>query len=265
MKTSNDAGSCHNEIAIEIEDSSDDEEEEITSDMILKPTLYHLAPTDLASVQNKNHLMRGTCVQAIIELLHSEKRREDLTCVSTDFYPLLMEHNFTQAKRLLHPDEGCEADRNNSWNVPHNRIANAQSRTLMIPCHTGNHWFLTLRIKQKEGKHQVIIIDSLGQMSGNKNRPEIMSGLKRMKLIKKKDRCIIIDTKIQTEVECGVRMLAYMILFRSMDLQNMRSAQIIERINSQATKEKGFHGDLAERRRRHVHNVLQKEQEKNRK
>ena len=60
-------------------------------------------------------------------------------------------------------------------------------------------------------------------------------------------------------------MLGYMILFRSMDLQNMRDAQILERISSQATKGKGLHGDLAERRRKHMHNVLQKEQEKIRK
>jgi hypothetical protein len=61
-------------------------------------------------------------------------------------------------------------------------------------------------------------------------------------------------------------MLGYMILFRSMDLQNMRDAQILERISSQATKEnKGLHGDLAERRRKHMHNVLQKELEKIRK
>ena len=76
--------------------------------------------------------MRGTCAQAIIELLHSEKRREDLTCVSTDFYPLLMEHNFALAKRLLHPDEGYKADWDSSWNVPTNRIATAQSRILLI-------------------------------------------------------------------------------------------------------------------------------------
>ena len=80
--------------------SSGDENEEITDEMRLKPTLYSLASFDLASVQHKDHLMRGPCVQAVAELLHSEKRREDLTCVSTDFYSLLMEGKFTEAKKL---------------------------------------------------------------------------------------------------------------------------------------------------------------------
>ena len=63
-----------------------------------------------------------------------------------------------------------------------------------------------------------------------------------------------------TEVECGIRMLAYMVMFRNMDLQNLRVEEIIERIKNQVATEKGFSGDLAERRRKNIHRLLQIEQ-----
>ena len=108
----------------------------------------------------------------------------------------------------------------------------------------------------------MIIIDSLGQKSGNSYMPELRERLKQMNLITKKEKCTVLKTRGQTEVECGVRMAAYMVLFRSMDLQQLRDAQILGTIKSQVAKEKGFKGDLAERRRRHMHMMLQNEQEK---
>ena len=242
--------------AIEIS-SSGDENEEITNEMRLKPTLYHLAQIDLESVRNKNTYMRGTCVQAIIELLHAEKRREDLTCVSTDFYTLLMENKFTEAKKLLHPEEGWH-----NWEKPANKIATAHSRILIIPCHAVNHWFLTLRIKLQGGKHQVIIIDSLGQKSGNSYMPELRERLKQMNLITKKEKCTVLKTRGQTEVECGVRMAAYMVLFRSMDLQQLRDGQILERLKGYVAREKSSAGNLAAQRRTNIHRLLEEEQAK---
>jgi Ulp1 family protease len=243
-------------IAIEI-DSSGDEHEEITNEMRRKPTLYHLSQIDLESVRNKNNYMRGTCVQAIIELLHAEKRREDLTCVSTDFYTLLMDNKFTEAKQLLHPDEGCH-----NWEKPAKKIATAESRILVLPCHAVNHWFLTIRIKLNRGKHQVIIIDSLGQKSGNGYLPKLRGKLKEVHLITKKDKCIALDTQDQTEVECGVRMATYMVLFRSMDLQQLRDGQILERLKGYVAREKSSAGNLAAQRRTNIHRLLEEEQAK---
>ena len=54
--------------------------------------------------------------------------------------------------------------------------------------------------------------------------------LKRIRLMAKKDTTVTIDTKGQTEAECGVRMLTYMILFRSMNVSQLRDGQIIQRI-----------------------------------
>jgi hypothetical protein len=235
--------------------SSGEEDEEITEEMRSKPTLYHLTQIDLDSVRQKDNLVRGTCVQAIIELLHAEKGRGDLTCVSTDFYTLLMENKFTEAKKLLHPDEGCH-----NWEKPAKKIATATSRILVIPCHAVNHWFLTLRIKLQGGKHQVLIIDSLGQKSGTGYMSKIRERLKQMNLITKKDRCTVLKTRGQVEAECGVRMAAYMVLFRSMNLQQLRDGQIIQRIKGQVATEKGFAGDLAAHRRRVIHRLLVNEQ-----
>ena len=81
----------------------------------------------------------------------------------------------------------------------------------------------------------------------------------------KKDTTVTLDTRGQTEVECGIRMLSYMVLFRSIGINQLRDGQIIQRIKNQIATEKGFSGDLAERRREHMHTLLQKEQEKIRK
>ena len=171
-----------------------------------------------------------------------------------------MENKFTEAKKLLHPDEGCR-----NWDKPKNKIATAQSRLLVIPCHAVNHWFLILRIKLQGGKHQVIILDSLGKKSGNSYMPQFRDKLKQMKLTTKKDKYMVLDTKNQTEAECGVRMAAYMVLFRSMEIQQLRDAQILERIKGQVATEKDFAGELAVHRRRAIHRLLANEQAKLRK
>ena len=202
-------------------------------------------------------------MQAIIELPHAEKSREDLTCVSTDFYSLIIENKFTEAKKLLHPEEESRAGRSASWDIPTNRIvASAQSRILLIPCHAANHWFLALRIKEKKGKQQVILIDSLGRKSGNSKMPKLRESLKRLNLITKKDRCTVLDTQTQTENECGIRMVTYMVLFRSMDIQQLQDAQILQRLKGQVARERSFPANLAAHRRTNIHRLLQHEQAK---
>jgi hypothetical protein len=85
--------------------------------------------------------------------------------------------------------------------------------------------------------------------------------LKQLNLITQKDKCMVLDTKLQTQSECGIRMAAYMVLFRSMDLQQLRDAQILQRIKSHVTTEMGFAGELAAHRRRAIHRLLVNEQE----
>ena len=193
------------------------------------------------------------------------KKREDLTCVSTDFYPYLVQNRIKEAKSLLHHDEGCQIGSRNEWKTPDSRIATAKSRILLIPCHaimiTGeHHWFLTIRIKVTGGKHEILIIDSLGKDSGEEYRKKTRPRLIKMKLITKKDKSTVLKTKIQTENECGVRIVAYMIMMRNMDLQNRRSAEIIAKIKSYVARERGFTGDLAAHRRLTIHRLIKNEQ-----
>ena len=255
-----------NMATIEIE-SSGDEQEPITNAMISRPTLYHLKEVDLTSILHKGRLMRGTCVQAITEIIHGEKRREDITCVSSDFYSYIMQNKIEEAKRLLHTDDdkGCQDEQNEARQTPpkKKRIATAMSKILLIPCHDNGgvqHWFLTIRCKHEEGKHTIIIIDSLGHKTG-KGRISIIKGnLKKVNLIGKKDRCIAMNTVGQTERECGIRMAAYMTLFRSLDVQHLNTEEIINRTNRYVAHERNFTDDLAARRRADIHRMLETEQ-----
>ena len=92
--------------------------------------------------------------------------------------------------------------------------------------------------------------------------PKVRERLKQMNLITKKDKCIALDTQDQTEVECGVRMAKYMVLFRSMDLQHLRDGQILERLKGYVAREKSSTGNLAAQRRTNIHRLLEEEQAK---
>ena len=60
-------------------------------------------------------------------------------------------------------------------------------------------------------------------------------------------------------------MAAYMVLFRNIDIQHLKDGQLLQRIKGQVATEKDFSGDLAAHRRKHIHTMLQNEQEKVRK
>jgi hypothetical protein len=249
-----------------IEIDSDDEEIRNVGHAT-KPTLYHLKNADFNSIQHKNGLLRGTCVQAIIELLHEEKSRVELTCVSTDFYSFLMQNKMKEAKYLLHPeDEKHRTGKNKEWITPDSRIATAQSNILLIPCHanmiTGEqHWFLTIRIKLADDKHIILILDSLGKASGEAYWPSLRRGLKRLQLITNKDRCIVLDTKGQSEKECGIRMTAYMVLFRSINTSD-KGEKTVARLKRYTARERTFLGDLAVQRRSDMFRIIKNEQDR---
>ena len=250
---------------IEIE-SSGDENETITHDMQVKPTLYNLNQEDLSSIQTEHSLMRGKCVQAIIELIHDEKAREDITCVSTDLYPLLMQNKMKEAKFLVHADEEYKTGEKGDWITPKSRRATAQSRVLLIPCHaiTGtemHHWFLTIKIKLDGDKQEIIVIDSLGRNSGDKHNKNIRKKLIKMGMIKKKDKCTALNVIQQTEVECGIRMAAYIMLFRKIDFQQTSYTEIIARIKGYVARERNFKGNLAAHRRKTIHTLVKNAQE----
>ena len=90
----------------------------------------------------------------------------------------------------------------------------------------------------------------------------IRGRIKQIGLMARKDTISALATKGQTEVEYGVRMLAYMVLFRSMEIGKLRDKQIIAKIKGQLATEARHTGDLAERRRRHMYMLLLDEQKK---
>ena len=69
-------------------------------------------------------------------------------------------------------------------------------------------------------------------------------------------------SEYSTPLYVGVRMAAYMVLFRSMEIQQLRDGQIMERLKGYVAREKGCSGDLAAHRRSNIHRLLQNEQAK---
>ena len=171
-----------------------------------------------------------------------------------------MENKFTEAKKLLHPDEESKTGEHVNWKASDKRIATAHSRILIIPCHAINHWFLIVRIKLAKERHQVFLFDSLGKENGNRYLPKLRGKLKELNLINKKDKCTILDTISQTESECGARMVSYMVMLRSMDLQSIRDEEIIRRIKRYVAGERTNPKTLAAHRRLTIHRLLVKEQ-----
>ena len=90
--------------------------------------------------------------------------------------------------------------------------------------------------------------------------PKLRDRLIQLNLIHRRDKCTVLDTVGQTEKECGIRMVGYMVLFRSMNIQQLKDAQIVQRIKGQVTTEKRFPGNLAAYRRMKIHKLLESEQ-----
>ena len=124
-----------------------------------------------------------------------------------------------------------------------------------------HHWFLTIRIKHEGGEHTTMIIDSLGYEAGKRRVAMIKGKLKKMRLMRKKDKCIVSKTIEQTEVECGIRMAAYMTLIRSIDVKHLRANEIISKVNKYVACERNFTKELAACRRSDIHRMLENEQQ----
>jgi hypothetical protein len=137
------------------------------------------------------------------------------------------------------------------------------STILLIPCHdeAGNHWYLTARIKMPDGKHNVYIFDSMGIASARSRKKKVKQLLMALHLMDETDTCLPMDVKRQTEQECGVRMLNYMMLYKErVDREN--GAQNIIRQMKRATKaeNKRTH-DLAKASRKNVSKFLKQQRE----
>ena len=86
------------------------------------------------------------------------------------------------------------------------------------------------------------------------------SKLRRMGLIGGKDKCNAMTTTEQTETECGVRMVAFMVLFRSINIQSTRTEEIIKIIQRYVASEKKHRATLAAQKRKNISRLLENEQ-----
>ena len=246
-----------NRINLPIELSSDDEEENLSEAAKRKPTLYSLTVEDLASISTREKYVRGPCIQALIEILHMR---------GTDFYTHMINKRYDDAKNLLHPDERYDEGPNSVWKTPEKREVTVKSRILLIPCHIlgktredDDHWALAARIKIRDGGYKLYVIDSLGQKNGNKIMKTLLQPLKKIGLITKKETCEVLDTCLQTEGECGIRTMTYMMQFKKWAIRDVETTGVIKRMKNFIVREKKDRKNLAHRYRSRIHQAVQEE------
>ena len=88
----------------------------------------------------------------------------------------------------------------------------------------------------------------------------IRKRMKYMNLIRQQDKCKAMRTIGQTETECGVRMAAYMILFRSLDIKQTKTEDIINIILGYVASERKHKATLSAKRRKDRSRLLKCEQ-----
>ena len=72
----------------------------------------------------------------------------------------------------------------------------------------------------------------------------------------------MLDTKGQSEKECGIRMTAYMVLFRSINTSD-QGKKTVARLKRYTARERTFLGDaLAEQRRSDMFRLIRNEQDR---
>ena len=112
-------------------DDNADDEIYATSNIFLRG----IREEDLLSLATKDIYVRAMCVHVIIENINETMDTNVISCVSTEFYSLLLRGELKKARGLLHPDELCLEGTNTQWHTPDSRKASAKSGILLIPCH----------------------------------------------------------------------------------------------------------------------------------
>ena len=67
------------------------------------------------------------------------------------------------------------------------------------------HWILTVRVRVEENNYKFFILDSMGRKSRHKRKQRIQKRLMSIDLAAKGDSWEVMDTRPQTEHECGIR------------------------------------------------------------
>ena len=251
---------------------SSDEEEILNPKMIAMPTLYNMNNDSYKTIKTKGALLPSRCIQAITEIIHRETSRTEISCANTDLFPYIIKGKQKEARSLLHPDNRCQRYNGTKWITPERQIVTAQSKVLLIPCHITkenkqkqiimSHWVLAARIRTKESQCKLMVFDSCGIKRARKQTRVIRKHLIRIKLLEESDAWEALSLREQTEQECGIRMVRYMLEFMEWARTGEQPHRIITQVHKAIANEKALTEDLASKYRNYIHQLLKKEQDK---
>ena len=159
--------------------SSDENEEPSHPQIQAMNSVYFLADMDYITIKKTMADMRGTCVQAICDILNFEHDMKLLFCANTNMYTLLCENKLAAIKRFLHPPD---TRRDMTWNTPDKKRASTASRVLLIPCldETLAHWFLVAIVDEGTNTKRVLIFDSINIDAGKRRIPAVRKYLRKL-------------------------------------------------------------------------------------
>ena len=99
----------------------------------------------------------------------------------------------------------------------------------------------------------------MGQKNGQKIKKTLLQPLKKIGLITKRETCEVLNTCMQTEGECGIRTMEYMMQFKDWATKDNEAREIIECMKKFVLCETKDRSRLARRYRHKIHRTLQEE------
>ena len=222
------------------------------------PLIQSLKDHDIYTVSGYEQHVNSKCILAMIEVIHENTERANISCTNTDLFSYLVKSEWDKAKSLVYPDDKARRLAGEPWHTYERCKATAMSTVLLIPCHHEaiNHWYLLARVKVQGGKHNVYIFDSMGMVFARNNMKKIKESLITINLMDETDKCIPLNLKRQTEQECGVRMMNYMLMFKEWVDRNKEAHHIIRQLTRATKSERKEKSDLAKASRKKISDLL---------
>ena len=113
----------------------------------------------------------------------------------------------------------------------------------------------------QDGKHNVYIFDSMGIVFARNNMKRVKELLMAINLMDETDKCIPMNVKKQTEQECGVRTMNYMLMFKEWVDRRNEAQNIIKQMNRVTKAERKEKSDLAKASRKKISDFLKSQKE----
>ena len=103
------------------------------------------------------------------------------------------------------------------------------------------------------------ILDSLGEKNEQRIQKTLLRPLKKIGLIAKNEPCEVLNTFLQTEGECGIRTMEYMMRFKQWATRSMEANEITVQLIRIISCERQDRQNLARNYRHKIHRALQEE------